>query len=87
MKLLNKIVATILCLLYDKRASFNQTGLKRFAIFAVLIWIGMWIGGMISAWITPYFGFTGTTIGSIIGFAVAILPAYWLIRRFRKKAV
>jgi len=87
MKLLNKLYAAILCLLGDKRASVSQSGLKKFAMFAVLIWIGMWVGGMISAWITPFFGFTGTTIGSIIGFAVAILPAYWLIRRFKKKAV
>lgn len=60
---------------------------KKFVIFAVLLFIGMWIGGMIGGYILPVFGLTDPTISTILSFILTILPAWFLIRKFGKKTV
>lgn len=85
MKLLDILYTIIWCLLHDKRASFKLAGLKKVAVFGMLLFIGTWIGTWLGSYIMPFFGVLDPTISAIISFIIMILPAYWLIKRFGKK--
>lgn len=60
---------------------------KKFAIFAVILFIGMWIGGMLSAFLLPIMGIQGTIWGTVIGYCITLVPAWYLLMRFGKKSV
>lgn len=64
-----------------------MSGLKKFGIFALLLFIGMYIGTILGSYILPIFGVLDPTISTILSFIITILPAYWLIRKFGKSKV
>lgn len=63
--------------------------LKKFAIFAVILYIGLWIGGILSGFLMPLTGSLGSAafIGTAIAFAITVIPAWFLLKKFGKKSL
>lgn len=63
--------------------ALTKTGTyKNLAVFAVLLFAGMLVGGWVSDMLESWFGLTGI-VGMVIGYIVTIIPAFYLLRKFQ----
>jgi hypothetical protein len=55
---------------------------KSLLIFLVLMWLGMWIGTMITKYIP---GISDPTLASIVSFIIVMVPGYILYKKLGTK--
>jgi len=66
-------------------SEISMSKMKKFGIFAILLFIGLWVGNTVVDWLP--FSFGEPLIDTIIEWIIVCVPVYWVLKKFGRQTL